>query len=184
MNAPTTIEQIEQGCKTYAEARAELRSAMTALQDEVRAINEKHRPAILAAIDLAVNARLALLVQVESGAALFTKPRTRQLHSIKVGFRKLPGRVEFAESEERTIELIRKKLPDLEADLVQIKASVRKANAAALDAKQLAAIGCSLLDAGDEVVVAATDTDIDRLISAMASDASMGPDVLQKAGAI
>jgi hypothetical protein len=181
----TTLEQIEIACKTYAETRDELRKAMQALQDQVRELSAQHRPEILAALDQAVNARLALESLVESAPSLFVKPRTKQLHGIKVGFRKNEGRVEFATSEERTITLIREKLPELAETLIKTTESVRKSNVKdELGASDLAAIGCSLVGAKDELVVAAADTDTDRLIQAMVAADSLGADLVAKAAAI
>ncbi len=174
---------VEDNCRFYADARAELRAVMTAMQAEVREVGERFRDRMQAALDQAVNARALLESTVKREAALFGEPRTRQFHGVKVGFRKLPGKIVF-DDEARVIARVRDQLPELEPALIQVEESVRKNAVIGLDAKQLAAIGVSLVDAGDELVLKAADTDLDKLIKALSADDTMTEEMVTKAGVL
>jgi tetratricopeptide (TPR) repeat protein len=179
----TPLEQIESACGFYSSARDALRRALEAIRAQVNAITEAARPELLAALDEAANARTALESLVEAYPELFDRPRTRQMHGIKVGYRKLPGAVQI-DDEARTIELIRKRLPAKADALIATIEKVRKEAVAQLDAREISAIGAILIATGDEVVIRAADTDIDRLLKGLTSDESIASELLARAAVV
>lgn len=174
---------VEENCWFYAAARAELRTVMTTMQDEIRAIGEQYRDRLQAALDQAVNARALLESTVRRDAALFDEPRTRQFHGVKVGFRKQPIKV-AVDDEGIVIQRVREKLPELEKALIKKTESVRKDALIALDKTQLDALGVARIDGEDDLVLKAADTDLDKLIKALSADDTMTEDMVTKAGAI
>ena len=111
--------------------------------------------------------REALRDALADSPELFVKPRTRALEGIKVGFRKLPGRFEMAD-EGRTIKRIRERMPEREDEFVRVKESVDRAALKKLATGELARIGVTLVETGDEVVIAVAKTDLlDKLVEAL-----------------
>ena len=113
-------------------------------------------------------ARDELREAIAANPELFERPRTRALEGIKVGYRKQPGRVEC--DEERSIARIRKLYPDREADLVRVRESLIRSALKNLDAKTLASIGATVIQVADQIVIAAADDDLDKLVDALLSD--------------
>lgn len=172
------LECIESAALYYADARAELGAEVDALRSRIKAAQAEHRPELIARLDQAANARGALEVLLLGHAGLFEKPKTRQMHGIKVGFRKLPGKVEYADGEDRVIERIRELLRGKARTLIAVKESVRKDLLADLAAADLAAIGASIIDCGDEVVIKAIDSDLDKLLKGLVADEDFARDLL------
>ena len=96
---------------------------------------------------------------------MFVRPRTRALEGVKVGYRKMPGRIVCDEA--RAVARIRELHPEREADLVRVRESLDRAALRRLDSQTLASIGVSIAHVEDEIVIAAAGADIDRLVDAM-----------------
>jgi hypothetical protein len=91
------------------------------------------------------------------------------LHGVRVGFAKGKGRIEY-EDADKVVALIDKKLPELADELVRTERKPLKSALERLTVQQLRAIGCTVEEAGDRVVVRAEDTDIDRLVTALLAE--------------
>ena len=164
-----TLREIGDLCKRYADACDDLEDLADEIRSEQRkAVRQKMR-SLVARADRKEQVEKELRAALEAAPALFEKPRTRAIEGIKVGFRKLPGRFEIPD-EERTVELIRKRLADKEGDLVRTKVTVDKAALKNLTVKQLAAIGVTLTEDADEIVIRAAQTDLDRLVAVLFAD--------------
>lgn len=171
-------EAIEAATSFYARARHELAAEMDALREKLKAAQAEHRLTLIALLDQAANARSGLQTLLETFPWLFEKPMTKQLHGIKIGFRKLPGQVEYADDEANVIARIREHLRGKVRQLIAIKETVRKDALKDLTAAELAAIGASIVDCGEEVVIKAIDTDLDRLIKGLIADEEFARDLL------
>lgn len=178
MTDQTPAEAIEVATKFYADARNELSAEMDRLRDRLKVVQAEHRLPLIALLDQAANARTGLQDLLQAHPALFEKPKTKQLHGIKIGFRKLPGAVEFADDEATVIDRIREQLRGKAKTLVAIKETVRKDALKDLSAAELASIGVSIVDCGEEVVIKAIDTDLDKLIKGLAADEEFARDLL------
>jgi hypothetical protein len=174
------FEAIDRAASAYAGARDELRQALLTLREEIARVSDTHRPGIIAALDQAVNTREHLRGLIDAHRAVFDHPKSQQLHGIKVGLRKQPGKLTFGD-EHAVIQLIRKKLPSKADGLIQVSESIVAAAVKALPANELAAIGCSITDVADEVIVDAVQGEIDKLLSAITSDAATGTDDFKRA---
>ena len=178
MTLQTPLEQIEEAARFYADARGKLQAEVDRLNLAIKAVQAQHRSQLIALLDQAANARTGLESLLKEHPAQFEKPKTRQMHGIKCGFRKLPGRIEYADNEAKVIERIREQLRGKAKHLIQVKESLRKEQLAELSAAELASIGASLIDCGDEVVIKAIDTDLDRLIKSLTADEDFANDLL------
>lgn len=163
-----TIADIAGLCRAYAAARerlAETTEHIRALQR--RTLRARLRGLRCRAAEVSA-ARGALRAAVAAHPELFARPRTRAFEGVKVGYRKMPGRI--ACDEARTVARIRKLYPEREADLVRVRENLDRAALRRLDSRTLAAIGVSIADVEDEIVIAAAGADIDRLVDAMLAE--------------
>ncbi len=155
-------------CREYVAARERLAETT----EQIRALQRQALRARLRGLRNRVAevsaARGELRAAVEANPGLFERPRTRALEGVKVGYRKRPGRIECDEA--RAIARIRKLYPEREADLVRVKESLNRAALKRLDSRTLAAVGVSLIEVEDDVVVVAAGGDLDKLVEAMLAD--------------
>ncbi|MDZ4378791.1 MAG: hypothetical protein U0973_11620 [Xanthomonadaceae bacterium] len=163
------MARIESLCEHFAVCRDELGAHINAMNDDVQRIKEQYLGAIRAALRTYNTAEDDLRAAVGAAPALFDKPRTRVLHGVRVGYQKGKGAMTVADPP-RTLELIRKMLPDQVETLIRANYSPVKEALAQLDAQTLKRLGVHLTNAVDDVVVRATDTDMDKLIKALQGD--------------
>jgi arsenate reductase-like glutaredoxin family protein len=161
--APSTMDAVARGARDYAEARTLLAELVTALNDGLEAMKREHLPPIRRALERASRTERALRELVQASPQLFVRPRTVVMHGIKVGFAKGAGKVSFEDSDQ-VVALIEKKLPELADVLILTEKKPAKKALLQLDVKQLKAIGCTVEETGDQVVVKATGSDIDKLV--------------------
>jgi hypothetical protein len=164
-----TLATIERSCEWYAGARDALQARIDAMQAEIEAIKQRHLPGVRAALREVNTAEAALRGEVERAPHLFERPRTAIFHGIKVGWQKGKGGIAWDDTA-RVVSLIRKHLPDQVEALIRVREEPVKAALAELDAATLKRLGVHIVDAGDEVVVRATATDLDKLIRALQGD--------------
>ena len=161
----TSLEEIAALCRAYAEARRELSDKVEQVRSARRKATRPHRRGLSARTAGASGARDELRAAIRANPDLFGKPRTRTLEGVKVGYRKQPGKI--VADETRAISRIRKLFPDREAELVRVKESLDRAAVRKLDARAMAAIGVSIADVDDEIVIVTASDDLDRLVDAM-----------------
>ena len=164
----TTITTIAELCKAYSAARERLSDTTETIRVQQRRELRIRIRSLKARVAEVSSARDELREAIKENPALFEKPRTRALEGVKVGYRKLPGRVECDEG--RAIARIRKLYPDREADLVRVRESLNRAAMKYLDARTLASIGVTVIQVDDQIVLAAANDDLDKLVDALLSD--------------
>lgn len=167
---PTQAE-IEISAKVYAQARGELTDKVAELNEEIEALKRKRMPVIRRKVQVAIEAREELVALVDSGRDLFQRPRTRTFHGIKVGLAKARGKVSWDDAA-AVIARIRKLLPDQAELLIKVTETPRKKALVDLPGADLKRLGVTVAEAGDEVVVKATDTEIDKMVDALLGVAS------------
>ncbi len=173
----TKLSEIATLCASYAQAREQLAGVTEKIRMLRRQAVRRHLGGLRERIADVSVAHESLREAVEANPELFATPRTRSLEGVKVGYRKLPGKVECDEA--RAIERIRKHCPAREAALVRVRESLNRAALKQLDAKTLSALGVSIVEVDDEVVIAAAGDDLDALVEALLGD--LDPDVEQAA---
>lgn len=165
----TAMHEVEAATKRYASARAELGERLARLQEEQAVIKRRLLQGIKNSLGRFTEAHDQLRATLVDNRDQFEKPKTRVIENIKVGFRKEPGKLEFANAEQ-TIALIEKLLPDQKDVLIDVKKKPVKAALCNLPAKDLKRIGVTVGDDTDQPFVKATDSDIDKLIDALIND--------------
>ena len=164
----TTMKGIAELCKAYSFARERLADTTETIRVEQRRALRFRIRFLKARVAEVSAARDELRDAIRENPELFERPRTRALEGVKVGFRKQPGRVEC--DEDRTISRIRKLYPDREADLVRVRESLVRSALKNLDARVLASIGVTVIQVEDQIVIAAANDDLDKLVDALLSD--------------
>ena len=180
-SAPHTMDDIAALARAYAQTR----DALEETAEEIRAMQRRAVASRLRGLKSRVAetaaARDALHAAIESRPDLFEKPRTVAVDGVKFGYRKLPGKVTIPDEAE-AIKLLRRKFPDRATALVKTRESLDKGGLANMAAADLAKIGVTVTEAGDEVTIKAAKADIDKLVEALLDDA--GPNKTgNKAGA-
>lgn len=168
---PASLLPIEDACRAFAEARAQLAFEIELLNEQIAALKKQRHAALKAALRLH-NQMQADLAEVVAAAPkeLFAKPRTRTLHGIKCGYTKQPGKLVLQFDDARTIELIEKYFADRVDVLIRVKRTPNLQALAELPASDLKRIGAQVQAAGDKLVISAVDSDIDKLIAALTGD--------------
>ena len=156
--------------RTYADAVRELEEVVDEVRGEQRRIARERLRSIQSRAAKASAAKDALRDAVGANHDLFVRPRTQAAHGVKFGLRKKPGRIEG--DAKAAVARIDETMPERAADLVRTRRELVKPALAGLSARDLAALGLALADAGDEVVVQAASGEIDRLVDALLSDAA------------
>ncbi|MDO9094474.1 MAG: host-nuclease inhibitor Gam family protein [Rubrivivax sp.] len=162
----TQIETIENAARAYAAARGKLAEKVTQLQEGLDNLRRNNLPAIKRNLARAAEAESELRALVEQHPDLFQKPRTLVLHGIRVGFEKGKGAISF-EDADQVVKLVKKKLPELLDQLVKTEEKPLKGGLKQLTVAQLKSVGCTVEETGDQVVVRAVDSDVDKLVKAL-----------------
>ncbi len=165
----TILAKIADLARDYFEARERLAETGEAIREEQRGAVRRRLPVLKRRIAEVQAAKDALVAALAAARELFRSPRTRALHGIKVGFRKLPGRIECAD-EGRAIQRIRARWPERVDELVRVKETLDRTAVRKLTARELAAIGVRIVEVDDEVVVRAAGDDLDKLVDALMAD--------------
>jgi hypothetical protein len=166
-----TLGDIEKNAKTYADARAKLADVVAELNEGIDALKKQHLPAVRRALNRAAEHHEALRAMIDAAPELFVKPRTLVLHGVKLGYQKGKGGISF-EDPARVVQLIRKHLPEQADVLIATKEAPAKDALANLPVADLKRLGCSVVDAGDTIVIKPTDSEVDKMVDALLKDAT------------
>lgn len=165
------LNEIEVLADAYSAAREKLADLVNELQAEIEDAKRRRIAAIKRAVAMTADRYAELHAAVDDGRELFTKPRTRTFHGVKVGLQKQRGEV-VIDDEERTIARIRELLPKDQAELlVRVKESVHKPAVYDLIAQDLKRLGIKVENDTDAIVIKPADRDVDKLVNALLKDA-------------
>jgi hypothetical protein len=161
---PAAHELIDKLALNYAKKRERVKEIVDKLEDEVRAAHRRYRRELNEAIGTAEGAQAALRAEVEANPELFEKPRTWNLHGIKLGYGKGKGRTVW-EDDAQLIKRIRSMFPAAVAETYIRTTEEPIVDALKeLDAKALARLGVTVETTGDCVIVKAADSETDKLV--------------------
>jgi hypothetical protein len=168
----TNIITIEQSASAYAAARAKLADAVLQLQEAIENLRKSNLPRIKRNLARVAELESELKALVQAAPHHFVRPKTLVLHGIRIGFEKGKGAISISD-EDQVVQLIRKRLPDLAEALIKTTEKPVKAGLKSLTVQQLKAIGCTVEETGDMVVVRAVDSDVDKLVKALLKGADV-----------
>lgn len=167
----TQLTDIEPSAKAYAEARAKVADIVTELNTGIDALKRDHMPALKRAITKAAEKHDQLKQLIEANPALFVKPRTVIYHGVKIGMKKGTGGISFDDADQ-VVRLVKKHFPEQADVLVTTVEKPAKDALAQLTVAELKKVGCSVVDAGDAVVIKPTDSEVDKLVDALMKGAT------------
>jgi hypothetical protein len=167
MNLP----DIQRLTKPYADARGQLAEVVTEVKREQDAILRKKLPVIRELVARAAEREANLRAGIEGNPDLFVQPRTQVFHGVKVGLQKGKGGIEFDDAD-KVLELIHKNYGDEALGLIHVVETPDKKMLADLPVEELKKLGCTVVNTGDEVVIRPTDTNVDKIVTALLKDAS------------
>lgn len=175
-----SLAEIEVATKAYADKRGLLILKVELLNTEIEELKRKHLAEIKELAGETANAKGRLAAVIDASRGLFVKPRTIVISGISVGLRKGKGGLDY-EDEATVIRLIRKHLPAAQHELlIKTVEKVIKKALGELDVTTLKKLGVTVEGTGDEVLIKATDSDVDKIISAILKE-SGDSDELQEA---
>ena len=91
------------------------------------------------------------------------------LYGIKIGFQKGKGEITW-EDKDQVVKLIHKHFPEQAEALLKVTEMPVKTALAQLSAADLKKLGVTIIETGDEIVIRATDTEVDKLVEALLKD--------------
>ena len=167
-----TTKKIPAGYERAAELAEEYFKANEALRERIDEIAEAKRkagrrllPGLKArAADLSA-ARDELRACIESDPGMWDSPRTRSLHGVKLGMRKLPDKVSIDPA--LAIPLVRELLPGKKRLLLNETVKLNMKAVGNLKASDLAKIGGSVEAGADVVTISIAKSDFDKLVEAL-----------------
>lgn len=165
-----SLAAIEAAAKRYALDWEALGDLVRDLNAAVHQIKVNFLPAIKKAVARAAEKKSDLHNLVEGAQHLFVKPRTVVFHGIKCGWEKGKGKITF-DDPERVCALIHKHFPEMAEALVIIKETPNKKALAELNAADLKRLGIFIEDSDDRVVIRAVNSDVDKIVTALLSEA-------------
>lgn len=166
-----SLNDIELRAKVFAETRALLSDRVTALNDGLAALRKDHIPGIKRALAKAAEAEASLQALIEANPQLFTKPRTVVFHGVKVGYTKGKGQLDFDDADE-VVKRIKRLLPEQADTLIRVKETPVKEGLLQLTSAELKKLGCSITEAGDQIVIKPVDSEVDKMVDALLKDAT------------
>lgn len=166
-----TMSDIEALTKNYADARQRVVDRVTTMNEEIEAIKRKHMRWLKSDVSAAKEQESILVNAISRAKELFDKPKTQIFHGIKVGIRKLVGRLTWAD-DEQTSKLIQKHFPEQYEAMVKVTRKPINKALMVLKAEQLLKIGVTLGNDSDEPVISPVDSEVDKLVEALLKDSA------------
>ena len=170
MTTEISLVTIETGAKKHAEHRDILKMLVQTLNEQVEALKRAALPDIKRAVNRAAASGNELREIIAVAPQLFIKPRTVIFHGIRCGWEKGKGKLVF-EDGDRVCQLIAKHFPEMAEALIITKQAPNKKALAELSAADLKRLGITIEDTGDQVIVRAVDSDVDKIVTALLKDA-------------
>tara|TARA_R110002096_G_scaffold172484_9_gene346210 strand:+ start:682 stop:1206 length:525 start_codon:yes stop_codon:yes gene_type:complete len=163
----TTLADIEEIVSAYANKRKALKALINNYHDDISKLKDKHVDAIQAALKDVEQLNKSLTKTINRNRALFEKPKTRRANGIRFGVKKEKGKL-IIEDEEKTIALIKKHCADSKQTLIATVEKPIKSALQQLSTAMVKRLGIKVEDDVDAVFIKSADSDIDKLIDAIA----------------
>ncbi len=164
------METIERATRLYASTREVLADRVRTLESEIEAIKRQRLPGIKSALARAAEAEGRLRQAIDAAPELFGRPKTVVLHGIKIGYRKATGKLVWDDADQ-VVTLIRKHFPDQADVLIITTERPSKPALTQLTVVDLKRVGVRVIETGEEIVIAPTDSEVDKLVDALLKSA-------------
>jgi hypothetical protein len=161
-----TLGDIEKLTAALADTSTALDDTLANYEAELQDVNEKFLRPLKRLATATAQAEAELHAAIQAAPHLFVKPRTLNLHGFKIGYTISEGKLVW-DDEDLVVKLLKKKFPDQTESLISTKETPNKdaIKALSLSSSQLAALGCAIEDAGDQVLIKRAAGDVEKLIT-------------------
>jgi hypothetical protein len=166
---PAGLTVVASLTEVYADAHRALAARVRTLDDEMRASKKRHLPSIIKLASAAKEAYTNLEASLEENKGVFAKPKTRTFFGITVGFRKRVGTMQWAD-DEAVVALIKKLFKPLADVLIKTTEKPVADAIGKLPASDVKKLGITVGEDTDAVVIKVSDTEVDKLVSALMKD--------------
>jgi hypothetical protein len=163
---PPGLALVADSASVYADRHAVLCQRVAAVEIALRRLKREHIRGIKSAVLSMAEARAALEEAIKAAKPQFAKPRTRTLHGVTVGFRKLIGKLTFSDAAD-VVKRIKQHFPAMVKVLVQTVEVPVKEAIEQLPAADLKRIGCEISESGDQLVCKMAGTDVEKVVAAL-----------------
>lgn len=163
------LQEIEQLTEAFANALQDADEVRIEIEDEVARIKRRHLARLRRRAAKAKDAHAALLNAIKESPALFERPKTRTFHGIKVGYRKQPGALSWAD-DEKVIAKIKQHFGTQTDVLIKTTEKPVRDALAQLPADSLKRLGITVVATGDEPVIKSVIGDLEKLIEAIVGE--------------
>lgn len=166
-----TLTDLQPLTKACADVRGQLAAIVTELNSTIEAAKRKKMAVIRELVSRYADRESALRAVIEKNPQLFITPRTVVFHGIKIGLQKGKGGIEF-DDPDKVLTRIRAEYGDDAIGLIHVVETPDKKMLADLPADELKKLGCTVVNTGDEVIIRPTDTNVDKLVTALLKSAT------------
>ena len=167
-NIPGGFQVLWNYCRDYCDARDRVSERVEQIRQRRHKYTKRLMPGLRKRVAELDEAKDRIREYLEVNPQQFVRPRTRALAGCRVGYRKRPGQIEI--DPVRAIPRIRELMPQREKDLVRVKETLVKPALKNLSAAELAAIGGSVVEVDDEIVIKVPKDSLDQLVDALLAD--------------
>ena len=157
---------LEHQTKQYADARQQLKDTVSDLQQKIKDLQAEYIDDIKAGAKKVAQEQALLSDFIESNPQHFIKPRSQTLHSIKVGLRKLPGKLSSTNSKQ-AIKLIEQHYPAEIDKCIKVEKKLVKAGFQSWTVAMLKKCGISITADTDIPLVKPVDDSLDGFVSTL-----------------
>lgn len=161
-----TLGEIEKLTKEYSEARDGVGAIVESIEEERRGIEKLFLPKLKKTVAMMTERQARLKAAIEESPEMFVKPRMFVLHGIKVGLQKQKGSITW-EDDEQVVKMIKKLLPDTWETYIKVVEKPIKSALESLSVNELKKLGIEAIETGDEVIIKATDSVIEKFIKSL-----------------
>lgn len=169
--AHVRIADIEMAAKEYGEAVQALRTLHDGMNDAISKAKSLFIEQVKTAAQQAGERHRLLMTLIEDAPELFKETKTWTLHGVRMGYKKMPGKMEIL-NPESTIKRMREDFPELAVTAIAVKESVVKKALSAQPAEVLKKLGISITCDTDAPFIKLTDDEVQKLIDLITSEAS------------
>lgn len=160
------IADIETAAQEYSRAVKLLRNLHDGMTDAVTKARSVFINQIKEAASDAGEKYQMLMTLVQEAPELFKDTKTWTMHGVRMGYKKLPGKLEIP-NPEATIKRMREEFRELAATAISVKESVVKKALSGQPADVLKKLGIAITCDTDAPFIKLTDDEVQKLIDAM-----------------
>jgi hypothetical protein len=161
-----SLSEIEAQTKKFAEANNQLASVIDEMETEINRIKKDYLKRLQPLADAVSIEKALLKVMIDESRLIFVKPKTYVFHGVKVGLQNSKGTIKVID-ETKTIELIKKNMPDIAENMVKTSESLIKESLKLLSVSELVKINCHKTKSIEQVLIKSNRDEVEKFIDAM-----------------